>query len=138
GRGLGRRLKSSRPSGCQPPVRAATMSFVAQPLPAGALELLRPNLPRGRFRAALFDFDGTLSLLREGWPRVMTALMREAAERAGVGGADVPLDEIIESIVVGLNGKPTIVQMTRFSEEIAAGGGRPAAAGDYAAEYQIR
>jgi phosphoglycolate phosphatase len=106
--------------------------------PAGALELLRPNLPRGRFRAALFDFDGTLSLLREGWPRVMTALMHEAAGRAGVFGAGVPLDEIIESIVVGLNGKPTIVQMTRFAAELKALGGRPATAADYAAEYQIR
>ena len=57
------------------------MSIVGQPFPAGTLELLRPNLPRGRFRAALFDFDGTLSLLREGWPRVMTALMREAETR---------------------------------------------------------
>ncbi|HTK75058.1 MAG TPA: HAD family hydrolase [Gemmataceae bacterium] len=108
---------------------------MAQPLPAGTLELLRPTLPRGRFRAALFDFDGTLSLLREGWPRVMTALMREAAERAGVRA---PLDNIIESIVVGLNGKPTIVQMTRFAEEMAALGGRPGTPADYAAEYQIR
>ena len=32
-------------------------------------EILRPDLPRGRFKAVLFDFDGTLSLLREGWPR---------------------------------------------------------------------
>jgi phosphoglycolate phosphatase len=111
------------------------MSFVARKFPAGTLELLRPNLPRGRFRAALFDFDGTLSLLREGWPRVMTALMREAAERAGV---HAPLDNVIESIVVGLNGKPTIVQMNRFVEEITALGGRTGAPADYAAEYQIR
>jgi phosphoglycolate phosphatase-like HAD superfamily hydrolase len=112
------------------------MSFVVRTLPTDTFELLRPNLPRGRFRAAVFDFDGTLSLLREGWPRVMTALMREAAGRAGVGSA--ALDEVVESIVVGLNGKPTIVQMTRFAEELAALGGRPATAADYAAEYQIR
>src|SRR5205823_13211692 len=68
--------------------RHGTISPVSIPS-AAAFELLRPDLPRGRFRAAVFDFDGTLSLLREGWPRVMTALMREAAERAGVGGANV-------------------------------------------------
>ena len=28
------------------------------------IEVLRPDFPRGEFRAALFDFDGTLSLLR--------------------------------------------------------------------------
>jgi phosphoglycolate phosphatase len=114
------------------------MSFVALPFPADTLEVRRSNLPRGRFRAALFDFDGTLSLLREGWPRVMTALMREAAERAGVTAGQAPLDQIIESIVVGLNGKPTIVQMTRFAEALAAHSGRPAMPADYAAEYQIR
>jgi phosphoglycolate phosphatase-like HAD superfamily hydrolase len=114
------------------------MSSVVTPSDVGVFELLRPDLPRGRFRAALFDFDGTLSLLREGWPRVMTALMREAANRAGVSGPGVPLDDIIESIVVGLNGKPTIIQMTQFAAELAARGGRPAAPADYAAEYQIR
>src|SRR5262249_49168076 len=124
--------------GCKRPVRAATMSDVGYPFPTGTLELLRPNLPRGRFRAALFDFDRTLSLLRRGWRRVMSALMRDAAARAGVAADQHRLDEIIESIVVGLNGKPTIVQMSRFAEELAALGGRPATAADYAAEYQIR
>ena len=35
------------------------------------IEVLRPDLPRGRYRSVLFDFDGTLSLIREGWPQVM-------------------------------------------------------------------
>ena len=42
------------------------------------LELLRPDLPRGRYRAVLFDFDGTLSLIREGWDRIMVPMMVEA------------------------------------------------------------
>ena len=46
-------------------------------------EILRPDLPRGRFKAVLFDFDGTLSLLREGWPRVMVPMMVEALVRTG-------------------------------------------------------
>ena len=32
---------------------------------------------RGRFKYALFDFDGTVSLLREGWQQVMGPLMLE-------------------------------------------------------------
>ena len=39
------------------------------------MEILRPDLPRGRFRSVLFDFDGTLSLIREGWPQVMIPMM---------------------------------------------------------------
>jgi len=39
------------------------------------IEIFRPDLPRGRFRGVLFDFDGTLSLIREGWPQVMIPMM---------------------------------------------------------------
>ena len=45
------------------------------------IEVLRPDLPRGRFRSVLFDFDGTLSLIREGWPQVMIPMMVERAAR---------------------------------------------------------
>ncbi len=43
------------------------------------LRVLNPQvLPRlGRIRHALFDFDGTLSLLRQGWEGVMTPMMLE-------------------------------------------------------------
>ena len=48
------------------------------------IEIVRADSPRGRFRAGVFDFDGTLSLLREGWPAVMTELMsRELHRTAG-------------------------------------------------------
>src|SRR6266566_1177134 len=110
------------------------MSSVHTPSDDGVFELIRPDLPRGRFRAALFDFDGTLSLLREGWPRVMTALMLDALGRTGAPAAD--LEAVVESIVVGLNGRPTIVQMTRLAEAVAARGGRPAPPAEYAAAYQ--
>src|SRR5437763_1924533 len=36
-----------------------------------SVELVNPKVRRGPFRAELFDFDGTLSLIRGGWPRVM-------------------------------------------------------------------
>ena len=42
------------------------------------IEILRPDLPRGRFRSVIFDFDGTLSLIREGWPQVMIPMMVRA------------------------------------------------------------
>ena len=44
-------------------------------LPGTRVEIVNPDLPRGRFSAALFDFDGTLSLVREGWPEVMIPMM---------------------------------------------------------------
>ena len=47
------------------------------------IEILRPDLPRGRFRSVLFDFDGTLSLIREGWPQVMIPMMVEVLRETG-------------------------------------------------------
>ena len=41
------------------------------------IEVLNPAVGLGRFRHALFDFDGTLSVIREGWERVMVPLMVE-------------------------------------------------------------
>jgi phosphoglycolate phosphatase len=104
-------------------------------VPDPAIEILRSDLPRGGFRAVLFDFDGTLSLLREGWPAVMTELM--VAELHKTGSTD-DCSTVIESIVVGLNGRPTIVQMQALAAEIARRGGRPADPVKYAREYQDR
>ncbi len=41
------------------------------------LEIVHPSVRLGRARHALFDFDGTLSVIRHGWEKVMTALMLE-------------------------------------------------------------
>jgi hypothetical protein len=37
-------------------------------LPGTSIEIIREAPPGRRFRHVLFDFDGTLSLIREGWP----------------------------------------------------------------------
>ena len=39
-----------------------------------AWEVVNPAVRRGRFRVAVFDFDGTVSLVREGWARIMAGL----------------------------------------------------------------
>jgi len=53
------------------------------------------------------------------------------------GTAD-DLEALVESIVVGLNGWPTVVQMRRLADEIAGRGGRPADPAEYARRYQDR
>jgi phosphoglycolate phosphatase-like HAD superfamily hydrolase len=42
-----------------------------------AIEIIHPDIERGRIRSVLFDFDGTLSLIREGWQQVMIPMMVE-------------------------------------------------------------
>src|SRR6516165_4439763 len=91
----------------------------------GEIEVLRPDLPRGRFRSVLFDFDGTLSLIREGWPRVMIPMMVEVLRQTGTAETDEELTAVVEEFVMLLNGRQTIYQMMRLAEEVSRRGGAP-------------
>jgi phosphoglycolate phosphatase len=107
-------------------------------MPDPDFEILRTDLPRGRYRAVLFDFDGTLSLLREGWSTVMVDLMVEALVRTGATEPQAELAVLVEEFVMALNGRPAIFQMARLVEEIRARGGSPLLPADYLREYDER
>ncbi|HTU23545.1 MAG TPA: HAD family hydrolase [Gemmataceae bacterium] len=89
------------------------------------IEILRPHLPRGRFRFVLFDFDGTLSLIREGWPQVMIPMMVAALRDTGTNETEAELTASVEEFVMRLNGKQTIFQMIQLAEEVRRRGGQP-------------
>ncbi|HEX5270397.1 MAG TPA: HAD family hydrolase [Gemmataceae bacterium] len=89
------------------------------------IEVLNPDLPRGRFRSVLFDFDGTLSLIREGWPQVMIPMMVEELRRTGTKETDSELTAAVEEFVMRLNGRQTIYQMIQLAEEVRRRGGTP-------------
>jgi hypothetical protein len=89
------------------------------------IEVLRPDLPRGRFRSVLFDFDGTLSLIREGWPQVMIPMMVAQLRRTGTAENDTELTAAVEEFVMHLNGRQTIYQMMQLAEEVRRRGGEP-------------
>src|SRR5262245_52866814 len=48
--------------------RRVSGELVTRFLPGTAIEIIRERTTRLPPRYALFDFDGTLSLIREGWP----------------------------------------------------------------------
>ncbi len=89
------------------------------------IEVLNADLPRGRFRSVLFDFDGTLSLIREGWPQVMIPMMVEELRRTGTGESDAQLHAAVEEFVMRLNGRQTIYQMIQLADEVKRRGGTP-------------
>jgi phosphoglycolate phosphatase-like HAD superfamily hydrolase len=89
------------------------------------IEILRPDLPRGRFRSVLFDFDGTLSLIREGWPQVMIPMMVDALRQTGTQETGPELTAAVEDFVMRLNGRQTIYQMIQLAEEVRRRGGTP-------------
>lgn len=45
--------------------------------PLDWLEVIKPAIRLGQVRHAVFDFDGTISVLRRGWEVIMSALMLE-------------------------------------------------------------
>lgn len=67
------------------------------------MEILNHSHQRGPFQAAVFDFDGTLSLLRDGWQKIMTAMMVE--ELGPLAGMD------IWTMIAETTGMQTIHQM---------------------------
>lgn len=99
------------------------------------IEVLRPDLPRGRFRGVLFDFDGTLSLIREGWPHVMIPMMVEVLRATGTDENAEQLTQTVEDFVMRLNGRQTIYQMMQLADEVRKRGGAPAHPLEYKHRY---
>jgi phosphoglycolate phosphatase-like HAD superfamily hydrolase len=89
-----------------------------------AIEVLR-NVPTDGIRVALLDFDGTLSLIRQGWQEVMLSYMMEVLGELDSDESSDELLQLIENFVAELTGKQTIYQMLRLAEEIRKRGGTP-------------
>lgn len=94
-------------------------------LPGTSVEIVREVRLKAPPRFALFDFDGTLSLVREGWPDVMIPMMVEELAATGTDETAAALTTLARNFVMELNGKQTIYQMIRLSEEIRIRGGQP-------------
>ena len=99
------------------------------------IEVVHSEFPRGKIRAALFDFDGTLSLIREGWPDVMIPMMVEHLARTPAAEARDELGRRVEEFVMRLNGKQTIYQMIQLADEVRKRGGTPREPLEYKREY---
>ncbi len=104
-----------------------------------SVELINPTVRRGPFRVAVFDFDGTLSLIREGWPRIMVTLMLDRLrELRLIAEPEAECATMLEDFVMRLNGHPTMRQMQRFAQEVTARGGIPAEPVAYLQQYLDR
>jgi phosphoglycolate phosphatase-like HAD superfamily hydrolase len=99
-------------------------------------ELVNPAVRRCGFRAVLFDFDGTLSLIREGWPRVMVGMMVERLREMGlVREPEAALWVHLDRLVMAQNGAPTIRQMEVFAADVRCRGGTPVDPWVYLGDY---
>ena len=88
-------------------------------------ETIRPGATAAGARVAVFDFDGTLSLVRSGWMDVMVPMMVEILADLKTGESEAELKTVVEDFVWRLTGKETIYQMIEFAENITKRGGTP-------------
>ena len=88
------------------------------------LEIIRPA-SAGQTRVVLFDFDGTLSLIRSGWMDVMVPMMVEVLAELKTGETEDDLRRVVEDFVWRLTGKETVYQMIALADEVARRGGTP-------------
>ena len=86
-------------------------------------------------RAAIFDFDGTLSLLRRNWQDVMIPMMVDILQATGTNEPRSDLLQHVEEYVMRLNGRQTIYQMMQLADEVRQRGGTPLAPLDYKHQY---
>src|SRR4051794_34765121 len=87
------------------------------------IEQVRPDASAAGARVALFDFDGTISLVRSGWIDVMVPMMVEILRDLKTDESETTLREIVHEFVWRLTGKETIYQMMEFAEQVRARGG---------------
>jgi len=89
------------------------------------IEQLRPGVSAKNAKVVLFDFDGTISLIRAGWMDVMVPMMVDILRNTQTGESGEDLRLIVEEFVGRLTGKQTMYQMIELAENVEKRGGHP-------------
>lgn len=95
---------------------------------------------RGQFRYAVLDFDGTVSLIRQGWQEIMTPYFTDELCATPMG-RDMPREALAKraaEFITQLTGKQTIYQCIALAEEVERLGGKTEDPQAYKDEYSRR
>jgi phosphoglycolate phosphatase-like HAD superfamily hydrolase len=102
------------------------------------MEILNSNILKNiKIKAVIFDFDGTISTLRQGWEQVMRPMM---LEMINPDGDDTQLEKLVDQYINGSTGIQTIYQMQWLVKKINEYGKNPSVYDDwwYKGEYNKR
>lgn len=102
-----------------------------------SIETVRPYMGGG-IKCALFDFDGTISLIREGWQGIMIPYFCEVITALGTGEPQDKITAEVTEFVDRLTGKQTIYQCIALDEAVMGRGGSHVDPGEYKKEYLRR
>src|SRR5438270_6245432 len=100
----------------------------------GEVQFAPTFAPRPGIRHVLLDFDGTLSLIREGWPEVMLPMFVEMLPSIA-SETEEEKRRLLFDDIMRLNGKQTIYQMIQLAERIKERGGQAREPLWYKTEY---
>jgi phosphoglycolate phosphatase len=103
----------------------------------GPVEFLPGFSARPQISHVVFDFDGTLSWLRHGWPGIMCAVFREYFP-GRPGETEAAIHDLLLDEILSLNGKPSLFQVERFTEQVRERGGSAPNPAELLQEYQRR
>ena len=82
------------------------------------IEIINPKIIRGKIKFAIFDFDGTISLIRSGWQQIMIPMMVDILMQTPGHESRTEIENIVLNYVTRTTGKQTIYQMIRWAEEV--------------------
>ena len=102
------------------------------------IEIINPYSKRGEFKSALFDFDGTISLIREGWRDVMIPYFVEVLKKTPEAEDEESLISCVSDFVDFLTGKQTIYQCMKLNKEVLHRGGKQVEPLEYKRQYHNR
>jgi len=101
------------------------------------IEIINRKARLGYAKYILFDFDGTLSLIRAGWQDVMILMMVDILQDTPMGRNEPrgALKQLVADYVTRLTGKQTIYQMIQLAEEVKKRNGSPLPPIEYKHRY---
>ncbi len=89
------------------------------------IEAIGSQVSAAQAKVVIFDFDGTLSLIRSGWIDVMVPLCVGELRRTSTQETTEQLTEVVQEFVWRLTGKETIYQMMALADAVQERGGTP-------------
>ena len=96
-----------------------------QTLENTSIEIIH-EIERANIQHALFDFDGTISIIRDGWQSIMVPMMVDVLlKETQTDETPEELERVVVEFVDNLTGKQTIYQMMQLCEEVEKRGGIP-------------
>lgn len=99
---------------------------------------IKKHLDHPNFKSALFDFDGTVSLIRSGWQDIMIPYFIEVLNEVATDESEEEITALVREFVDTLTGKQTIFQCMRLDEEVVKRGGAHRDPVEYKHEYLRR